>query len=163
MVTQALREVVPVSASAIRDGLQNAQLKGRFQLLQRKNRILLDVGHNPQAVASLRSYLQEYFGGVKIHAVFAMMRDKDIGEVISLMRGGVDHWYLAPLNNPRAASVEQVLNYFRQHDVGNVASHFANFEHAFFSAEECASGDDLIVIFGSFFLVSEYLSKFAQR
>ncbi|WP_338040506.1 glutamate ligase domain-containing protein [Methylocucumis oryzae] len=65
---------------------------------------LLDVGHNPQAVTTLAEHLRLYYPDKKIHAVFSMMKDKDIAGVLAIMKPVVEHWYFAPLVNPRAAS-----------------------------------------------------------
>jgi dihydrofolate synthase/folylpolyglutamate synthase len=119
------------------------------------------VGHNPQAVQTLVDYLRLSFPLIKIHAVFAMMKDKDIVSVISLMRDYVHEWYLAPLKNPRAASEEVLLNYFLQQQINAVHSGFTDFSSTFTAAQNNAAEGELILVFGSFFLVSEYLSKFA--
>ena len=161
MAVTALRPVLPVDEAAIRHGLQYAQLNGRFQLISGEIPVLLDVGHNPQAVKTLIDYLREAFPAVKVHAVFAMMRDKDIAGVLAVARNHVAEWYLAPLKNPRAASEELLKNYFQQQDIENVSSGFADFSTAFNAARNSAQPGELILIFGSFFLVSEYLSKFA--
>ena len=91
---------------------RTAKLQGRFQLLRGEIPVLLDVGHNPQAVNTLVDYLQEAFPAVKVHAVFAMMKDKDIAGVLSIMRDHVAVWYLAPFKNPRAASEELLKQLF---------------------------------------------------
>lgn len=161
MAVTALQPILPVSETSIRCGLRQADLKGRFQLIPGEVPVLLDVGHNPQAVKSLIDYLQEAFPAVKIHAVFAMMKDKDIPGVLSVMHEHVDEWYLAPLKNPRAASEELLKNYFKQQDITHMNCGFADFSSAFHAARNRALHGELILIFGSFFLVSEYLSKFA--
>lgn len=161
MAVSCLRQCLPVEKEAIHQGLTTVQLKGRFQLIDGKTPVLLDVGHNPQAVQSLLDYLQHSFPAVKIHAVFAMMKDKDIPGVLAMMRDRVEQWYLAPLKNPRAASDELLNDYFRQQDIGNVNRGYADFSEAFKAARRNALPGELILIFGSFFLVSEYLSQFS--
>ncbi len=161
MAVKALWPILPVSEDAIRHGLQHAQLKGRFQFIAGDIPVLLDVGHNPQAVQTLNEYLQDAFPAVKIHAVFAMMKDKDIAGVLTIMRDRVEAWYLAPLKNPRAASEELLKEYFQQQDIEKVSGGFADFSAAFDAARHNALPGELILVFGSFFLVSEYLSKFA--
>ncbi|MDD1621739.1 MAG: bifunctional tetrahydrofolate synthase/dihydrofolate synthase [Methylococcaceae bacterium] len=161
MAVTTLQPVLPVSDVAIRDGLQHAQLQGRFQLISGESPVLLDVGHNPQAVQTLVEYLRDEFPAVKIHAVFAMMKDKDIAGVLSVMRGHVEAWYLAPLKNPRAAGEELLRTYFQQQDIEKVNGGFADFSAAFNAARQNARQGELILVFGSFFLVSEYLSKFS--
>lgn len=161
MAVKSLHPVLRVDDDSIRQGIQTAQLLGRFQLIEGSPRILLDVGHNPQAVQTLIDYLREYFPQIKIHAVFAMMRDKDIAGVLNMMRERVADWYLAPLLNPRAASPDMLEAIFQQQGVRNVHSGFADFTAAFQTARQNAAEDELLLIFGSFFLVSEYLSKFS--
>lgn len=161
MAVSALQDRLPVGELAIRTGLRRASLLGRFQLVDGKPRILLDVGHNPQAVGTLVEYLSDYFPDITIYAVFAMMRDKDIATVVEMMRERVATWYLAPLDNPRAAEPELVESYFRQLDMANVETGFADFSAAFQAALAAAGPDELVLVFGSFFLVSEYLAKFS--
>jgi dihydrofolate synthase/folylpolyglutamate synthase len=90
-----------------------------------------------------------------------MMKDKDIAGVLSLMRDSVGVWYLAPLKNPRAASEELLNNYFQQQEIESVNTGFKDFSAAYNAARNNALQGELILVFGSFFLVSEYLSKFA--
>lgn len=161
MAVKALKRRLPVGAAAIRRGLRQAQLLGRFQLIEGAVPILLDVGHNPQAVETLLAYLRSDFADVKIRAVFAMMKDKDISGVIGLMRERVADWYLAPLSNPRAAAPEAMREFFQQQGIENVHGGFDDFEAAFRAARRDAAANELILIFGSFFLVSEYLTHFA--
>ena len=163
MAVMSLQPELPVERSAIVAGLQNVRLSGRFQLIKGEVPILLDVGHNPQAVQTLVTYLQTSFPGVKIHAVFAMMKDKDIPGVLEVMRDRVARWYLAPLKNPRAATADMLGHFFQQLNMKNVNAGYADFTAAFEDASHRAEPGDLILVFGSFFLVSEYLSQFALR
>ena len=79
-VTQ-MAEILPVTEASIKQGLKNVQLAGRFQLIDGEIPVLLDVGHNPQAVRTLAEYVTTVFPGKRIHAVFSMMKDKDIAGV----------------------------------------------------------------------------------
>ena len=161
MAVTCLQSQLPVEYASICQGLQQVRLQGRFQLIPGDVPVLLDVGHNPQAVQTLLDYLKANFPEIKIHAVFAMMKDKDIPGVLTKMRSRVAQWYLAPLKNPRAASEEVLNSYFQQQDVKNVNMGYADFAAAFNEARRQAMPGELILIFGSFFLVSEYLSQFA--
>lgn len=152
---------LPVSCSAVAYGLQNANLTGRFQLIDGDVPVLLDVAHNPQAVKMLSGYLQTHFAGKKIHAVFAIMKDKDIGSIIDIMKTIVSDWFISPINTPRAASEGMLQNLFEQRKLGNHASFgFQNLAATVAAAKKNAKKDELILIFGSFFLVSEYLAEF---
>lgn len=161
MVVTSLQQSLPVKRDAIVEGLTNVKLSGRFQLVEGEIPVLMDVGHNPQAVQTLNAYLQTSFPNAKIHAVFAMMKDKDILGVLEVMRNRVAHWYLAPLKNPRAATAGLLQSFFQQLNMNNVNAGYPDFTAAFNDASNRAEPGDLILVFGSFFLVSEYLSQFA--
>ena len=71
-------KILPVTEASIKQGLANVHLAGRFQLIDGDIPVLLDVGHNPQAVRTLADYLAAVFPGRRIHAVFSMtVRDRD--------------------------------------------------------------------------------------
>jgi dihydrofolate synthase/folylpolyglutamate synthase len=118
----------------------------------------LDVAHNPRAVKVLADYLRSRFEGKTIHAVFAVMRDKDISGIVNNIKDLVQDWYLAPLKMSRAATADQLLAVFDSFGVSAVRSGFADAAAAFDAAIRDAATDHLVLVFGSFFLVSEYLA-----
>ena len=154
---------LPVSDMSIRTGLKNTLLPGRFQLINDKIPVLLDVGHNPEAVKTLVDYLNMTFPGKKIHAVFSMMKDKDIAGVLEIMNPVVYDWFFAPLTNPRAATEPLMREIFSQSSVARVSFGFTGFAEAFNAAKNQAQEDDLLLVFGSFFLVSDCLNEFEKR
>jgi len=166
-VIQLLRlvqERLPVGAAAIRQGLQTVRLAGRLQLVEDGPvPVLLDVAHNPQSVQALAEQLRHEYPGRPIHAVFAVMKDKDIAGVVAPIRDLVSRWYLAPLDLARAASTERLQVLFRELAVARVESGFGDAAAAFAAARGSAQNGDLIVVFGSFFLVSEFLAQHAAH
>ena len=159
MAVTQMEKLLPVTEGSIHRGLQTVQLKGRFQLVKGDIPVFLDVAHNPQAVRMLLDYLVDEFSGKKIHAVFSMMKDKDINGVIEIINPVVHHWFITPLNTPRAASESYMQDCFRDCRLSNVSFGYKDFSEAYDAAKKNAEHGDLILIFGSFFLVSEYLEK----
>lgn len=155
--------VLPVTETSIRQGLANAHLAGRFQLIDGEIPVLLDVGHNPQAVRTLADYVTTVFPGRRIHAVFSMMKDKDIAGVLEIMKPVVYDWFFAPLANPRAATESVMREIFSQSSVSRVSFGFADFTEAFAAAKNQSNEGDLLLVFGSFFLVSECLVEFENK
>lgn len=51
---EAMRERLPVTAQAIRNGLAFVELPGRFQIVPGQPALVLDVAHNPHSVAQPR-------------------------------------------------------------------------------------------------------------
>lgn len=157
-----LEATLPVTEDAIRKGLQNVKLAGRFQLIDDDIPVLLDVGHNPQAVRTLVEYLTEYFPNKRIHAIFSMMKDKDIAGVIDIMKPVINDWFFAPLVNPRAVTESVMREIFAQKSLTNVSFGFAGFAEAFSAAKNQSQKGDLLLVFGSFFLVSDCLAEFEK-
>ncbi|NOQ15209.1 MAG: bifunctional tetrahydrofolate synthase/dihydrofolate synthase [Methyloprofundus sp.] len=159
---QTLQDKIPVSEQAIKQGLRHVNLPGRFQLIHSQPPILLDVSHNPQAAQALTEYLQAEFKQTPIHAIFTMMSDKDLSGVIKLMQPFIKHWYISPLDNPRTSKEIDVQSAFKHCGIEQVSSGFKDFISAFQAAKTGAHTDNgLVLVFGSFFLVSEYLSLFS--
>lgn len=161
-VTQ-MAETLPVTEASIKQGLRNVHLAGRFQLIDGEIPVLLDVGHNPQAVRTLAEYVTAVFPDRRIHAVFSMMRDKDIAGVLEIMNDVVYDWFFAPLANPRAATESIMRDIFSQSSVTNVSFGFSGFTEAFSAAKNQSQQGDLLLVFGSFFLVSECLVEFENK
>ena len=163
LAVNMLSESLPVSDRSIRLGLANARLLGRFQLINDKIPVLLDVGHNPEAVKTLVEYLSGTFPGRKIHAVFSMMKDKDISAVLEIMNPVVYDWFIAPLANPRAATECFMREIFSQSPITRVSFGFSSFVQAYDAAKKRSQEGDLLLVFGSFFLVSDCLNEFEKR
>ncbi len=153
-----LSQTFPVDEHSMREGLQKASLKGRYQLLPGCPEILLDVAHNPQAAGLLADHLQQNFSGRKIFVLFTVMDDKDIKGIISKMRDVIHGWVLAPLENSRTASETRLLEAFSSLDMPLPIAGCSDIEDAWNRIRSQAGPDDLIVIFGSFFLISAFLS-----
>ncbi|MCK5728956.1 MAG: bifunctional tetrahydrofolate synthase/dihydrofolate synthase [Methylococcales bacterium] len=163
MAITQLQSFLPVQRQAIEYGLQDTQLRGRFQLINSSPQVLLEVGHNPQAVQKLSEYLKKQFSHRKIHAVFSIMRDKDINGVLDIMKSLIDRWFISPLDSPRALTDDAMQATFKQKKIDNVVLGFQSFKETFSAAKVAAAKEDIILVFGSFYLVSEYLAEFEDR
>ena len=150
---------LPIDAQAIRSGLQNATLPGRFQRVQRGAiEIVLDVAHNPQAAGWLAQRLAE-IPAARTYAVFAMMADKDIDTVIELSRASFAAWFIGDLpDNPRALPAVALETRLRQHHIGAL-TRMPTLVAAFAAAVQQAEAGERVVVFGSFFTVAEILAQ----
>ena len=161
----ALRDRLPVTAQAVRNGLAMALLPGRFQLVPGQPAIVLDVAHNPHAVAALAANLDAMGFFPTTHAVFGAMADKDIDAILARMRPLVDRWYFCDLPTPRAASAADLMARWRASETrGDVAAEcFADPTRALAQAAAKSDPADRIVVFGSFFTVGRVLADGLPR
>mgnify|MGYP006296787029 FL=1 len=109
----------------------------------------------------LCQYLRTGLTYQKLHAVFSVMRDKDITEILEVMKKEVDVWYLAPLKMNRAAPPEVLADMLSEVGVTSVHMGYEDVKSAVERAKRNAVPGDLILVFGSFFLVSEFLATCA--
>ena len=171
---EALRERLPISAQAVRAGLALVDLPGRFQVVPGQPVLVLDVAHNPQAVATLALNLDAMGHYPRTHAVFGAMRDKDIPGLLERIALLVDTWHCCSLPSPRAATGEELAAQVRRASVGQ-AGHARRagrppevHVHAGpAEALQCAAGlaapTDRIVVFGSFLTVGGVLRQGLPR
>ena len=159
---EALRTVLPISAQAVRNGLATVELPGRFQVIAGQPAMVLDVAHNPHAVAALAQNLDQMGFFPRTHAVFGAMRDKDIDSILRLMLPLVDAWHFTSLPSPRAASAAHLAERL---DALRTTGHVATVEtHADPSSALCAARAaadpaDRIVVFGSFYTVGGVMEQ----
>ena len=148
-----------VSEAAIRSGLINAQLTGRFQTLQEKPTVIIDVAHNPHAARYLAEKLKKQTAN-KIIAVVGMLKDKDIEHTLQHIAPQISSWHLADLSGPRGASAEHLAKFLPE--TSSYICH-QSIEEAYHAALAQALDDDLVVIFGSFFTVAGVLAIIEQH
>ena len=162
---EAVRDRLPVTAQAIRNGLAMVELPGRFQIIPGQPTLVLDVAHNPHAVAALSENLDAMGFYPTTHAVFGAMADKDISAIMARVGVLVDRWYFCDLPTARASSAQDLQKQWQQtNNRKNVTSSvFKDPKEAFEAAVAAADPADRIVVFGSFFTVGGVLKDGIPR
>ena len=162
---ESLRGRLPVTAQAVRNGLALVELPGRFQIVPGQPVLVLDVAHNPHAVAALAANLDAMGFYPATHAVFGAMADKDLDAMLRRMGPLVDRWYFTDLPTPRAETAAALMARWRagqtRQDVA--ASTHANPVQALASAVSAADPADRILVFGSFYTVGGVLKDGVPR
>jgi len=163
---EALRQRLPVSAQAIRNGFARVELPGRFQVVAGEPTLVLDVAHNPHSIAALAQNLDQMGFFPRTHAVFGAMRDKDVAAILAKMAPLVDAWHFTDLPTARAARADELATSLRtvpglRPDVA-VSTHATPGE-ALAAARASADPVDRIVVFGSFYTVGGVLAQGLPR
>lgn len=142
-----------VDEQAIRDGIQKAMLPGRFQIISDTPRVILDVAHNPHAATYLAGRLKTLPKTGRVLAVIGMLHDKDIAGTLENLKAEVDDWYCAPLEGPRGATAEQLLEHLR---AGKV---YTSVVQAWYAAMADARPQDTVLVCGSFHTVAHVMEE----
>ncbi|HEY9396428.1 MAG TPA: bifunctional tetrahydrofolate synthase/dihydrofolate synthase [Burkholderiales bacterium] len=161
---EATHDRLPVGVQHIRSGLLSAELPGRFQILPGRPTVILDVAHNPHAAAVLKENLSSMGFYAHTYAVVGMLKDKDIAGVFQHLKGRIDRWFVATLDNPRGASAEEIAEVIRGVDAGGTIECFTTPHEAYARATGAAGESDRILVFGSFYTVADVIPALdAQR
>lgn len=154
-ISALLLSPLPIDLNKISLGLSHVSLKGRFQPLKKEGApdLYLDVTHNRQGARVLKDLIESYPPKGRVLAVFGMLIDKDPFAVTHELNSHIDHWYLTGIDGERgqteAALLERIATeidhrYTLTHDVPSACE----------KALKDASKDDIIIVFGSFHIVS---------
>lgn len=156
---ETLHGQLPLGMDAVRRGLAQVALPGRFQVLPGRPRIILDVAHNPQAAAVLAENLDAAGYAPRTVAVFGMMRDKDIAGVVRAVATRIRRWHLASLGGARGADAEMLAAALAREGVRAPSTQHARVADALAAARAEANADDRIVVFGSFLTVAAAMAE----
>lgn len=167
---QALREQVPITAQAVRTGLALVELPGRFQIYPGQPTVVMDVAHNPHAIAALTANLDAMGYFPTTHAVFGAMADKDLAPMLAKIGPLIDRWYFTDLPTPRAETAHTLLQKWSAVKLATSgtrrevpASTHPTPHAAIQAALAAADPTDRIVVFGSFYTVGGALQHGVPR
>ena len=140
--------------SNLKEELLQQSFFGRFNRISTTPEVIIDVAHNLDSVKNLVQSLIK-LGNKKTYFVFSILKDKDLSSIIQLFEKFPyqSEWLVSELNNPRA----QKLSFIEQ----NLKKNNFNFESsdsikkAYELALNKAANNDRIVVFGSFYVISE--------
>ena len=161
----ALRQRIPVTAQAVRNGLAMVELPGRFQIVPGQPVLVMDVAHNPHSVAALAANLDAMGFYPTTHAVLGVMADKDLLPMRQKVNPMVDKWYFTDLPLPRAAKAADLQQAWQAQNTRTDTASSVHAEPmlALQAAIDAADPADRIVVFGSFYTVGGVLKDGIPR
>jgi dihydrofolate synthase/folylpolyglutamate synthase len=153
-----------ITNAQIEAGIRGTRWPGRLELLAGTPPILLDVAHNPAGAWTLRAAIAELPPERPRTLIFSCLRDKSVREMTQILlplfdaTGGDlerarDHIVLAPIDNPRASTLEDLLAAAQALDIPALAVPRA--ADALAEARRVTPADGLILATGSVYLVGE--------
>jgi len=152
-----------ISTTAIEQGIRNTRWPGRLEQFTAAGDapLLLDVAHNPAGAWTLRSVIAHLPESQPRTLIFSCLRDKDLREMQQILLPlfdssadrPLDHIFFAPINSPRAASLEDLAAIARELEIPAAIS--SSLEDALAQARSVTPADGLIVATGSVYLIGE--------
>ena len=146
-------------------GLSRINLQGRFQQINSKPQVIVDVAHNPNAAQILAAQIKSLpdNGQHKTWAIVAMLSDKDISGVLKNVSAEIDCWCFAGLENVnRGLDVKLLAELGHEIITNQCTIQSDTVVEACESVLLKAGKNDRIIIFGSFYTVAEAMQFFSE-
>jgi dihydrofolate synthase/folylpolyglutamate synthase len=150
-----MNQFTGINPETIVQGVNSVNWPGRLQELGHHPHLIVDVGHNPDAIKTTLSSLHKIWKDRTVHVIFSALRDKDVSAMIASLREESGAAFIVPLPPPRGFTLEE-LNVLAK------ASHWpatpcADVNQALDLALSQAGPRDIILAIGSHYLAQEVL------
>jgi dihydrofolate synthase / folylpolyglutamate synthase len=152
-----------ITNQQIEEGIRNTRWPGRLELLPSTQGapLLLDVAHNPAGAWTLRAAIAQLPEPQPRTLIFSCLRDKDLREMTQILLPLFDpssdrphdHVILAPIHNPRAASLDELTA--AADAIGVPATAAPSIQAALDEARRVTPANGIIIATGSIYLVGE--------
>jgi dihydrofolate synthase/folylpolyglutamate synthase len=149
-----------ITDKAIKAGLKEAFWPGRFQTLRQRPLILCDAAHNASGARVLAESLRAIDFRSDI-TVFAVLRDKDSEEMLSLLSECSDRFVFTKPASPRALPLYRLKNLGRE--LGLRFEAFSSIDRALDRSLALVPRRGKILICGSLYALGEAMQFFNVR
>ncbi|MEK9793534.1 MAG: folylpolyglutamate synthase/dihydrofolate synthase family protein [Gammaproteobacteria bacterium] len=155
----ALKSILPEinNGNSVKQAISSTKISGRFQYLSRSPDILLDVAHNEDAAKSLADNINK-LGYDKVDAVLGVLSDKDIYSIVGPFLSLINNWHIGTINSERGMNSLEIK--YRMNSIQKTKlsiKTYPSIKSAFLSAKSSYTKGSLLLIYGSFYTVSEAL------
>lgn len=128
-VSELIRQGYEIGEEAIKKGLFQTVLPGRFEVIKRQNpMIIIDGAHNPGAAVRLRENIRSLLDGYNIIFIMGIFRDKDYKKVVENTCSLADNIYVVKADSPRALEADKLAGCIA--DYGKTACPVGNIDTA---------------------------------
>ncbi len=153
----AVALAMQISPTCIEQGLEkvldNTNLQGRWQILNKKPLCIVDTAHNKEGL----TYVMKQLKSLKykcLHIVLAVVNDKSLQDILPLFPTDA-LYYFSQADIPRALPVQDLMVAAKMFNMRGVAC--SSVKEAYNSALKQAGDQDIVFVGGSTFTVAEVL------
>jgi len=135
--------------------IENSKFFGRFQKISDNPKIVIDISHNLQGIKNIRDNLK-FFDFDKLYVIFGMMKDKEYVKCLNELEKLNAFVILTKPDYKRAEEPEVLFKSVKRKEKFYISG---NIDIAYKSVKKLSNKNDLILITGSFFLISDFLKQ----
>jgi dihydrofolate synthase/folylpolyglutamate synthase len=150
-----LRNTFHLGEEKVKEALSHVKklnhLHGRWEVINTKPLVILDVAHNIDGMRQLVDQIS-ISSFKSLHIIFGMVKDKEIDKVLELLPAKATY-YFTKAQIPRALPESELLAKAQKYNLRGNA--FGEVNEALKAAMKAASDEDMILVCGSVFVVGE--------
>lgn len=169
MAAITIKKILPnLDEEVIERGLSKAKLPGRFEILEKvkgyKNipAVILDGAHTLNSIRFTIDTLNKLYGEKKVNLLFACAADKDVKDMAQLFKYRFEHIYLTRPGDKKTSDIDAEIEAFNQAELKFTSN--PDFKLMIEKAlTESAENGNILLITGSFYLVSEVKTFLSTR
>tara|TARA_B100001059_G_scaffold47223_1_gene40170 strand:- start:38 stop:1180 length:1143 start_codon:yes stop_codon:yes gene_type:complete len=157
-----LDDTVFPTLKSINKSLRSININGRLDFrLHEEINWLFDVSHNTESISELFRFITK-LQYRKCIVVLGIMSDKDALSMISLLTDITDQWFIPELEIKRAIQADEIKSLINQKS-DKLCQVSNSVDLSLRNAKSISKPNDLIVVAGSFYLVSPALEWFSRK
>ncbi len=147
-----------VSDSDIENGIKQATLPARMEVVSEKPLVILDGGHNEDCIIALKKAVETYLSGKKIVFLMAFMKDKDYASSLYHIAPLCNSIIFTNIDKQRGESIEVLSSVAKKYcsDISGCDDALLAFRKALAVLDE----NSALFVAGSFYLSSEIRNKY---
>ena len=151
-------EGIHINENSLQNGLRNSEIFGRFQILNTTPTTVLDIAHNEQSINILIDNINKYYPKKNFHAVFSVLKDKNIDAMLRLLESVFKSWHIAQSDNERAMKINKLCK--KRFFVSEKPIVYDSIIEAYNGAlKKSNNEEDIVVVFGSSYTVAPILNN----
>jgi len=154
---------VNIKEDAVRKGLinvkKNSGFYGRFEVIHNFPAIVIDVSHNAEGIANLESNLSQLIYN-NLFIIFGMMKEKEQEKCIHHIEKLEGNIFFTKPDNKRAEEPEVLFSKSKHFERAFITENVLAAKNAVLKK---AKPGDLILVTGSFYVVSDFLNCFNSQ
>lgn len=145
----------------IKDVVKNTSVEGRYEFYRKNPDVIFDSAHNPEGVSNfIREFSRDSEKYKKKYLLFSALRDKEIAEMLNIVKDSFDEFYITQINIERASKLEDLeaiaasvgIKTKRAYNPVNLIKEFEN-----------ENNDSCLVVLGSMYLLGDIKSKISAK
>ncbi len=95
-----------IDTDKVKEAISEAQLPGRFELVESTPRIILDGAHNAEGMAAFIETVKQSYPNERIEILFSAFQDKPFAQMIQQLKEITTDITLTTFDHPRAAELK---------------------------------------------------------